>query len=140
MKNKINNFLENGSLITIGLISYILIGLFGSLSLYGLSYIDGTTKDFFINDYYAFKLGFSIGMVVNFMFVLMIYSNRKNQKFWKYSEQVQNLIDNAKTKEDFDNIYTNNYPELINLAVGGQHITEIKRIKAVLETTLKYIK
>ena len=140
MKNRIYNFLENGSLITIGLISYILIGLFGSLSLYGLSYIDGTTKDFFINDYYAFKLGFSIGMVVNFMFVLMIYSNRKNQKFWKYSEQVQNLIDNAKTKEDFDNIYTNNYPELINLAVGGQHITEIKRIKTVLETTLKYIK
>lgn len=140
MKNKINNFLENGSLITIGLISYVLISLFMSLSIYGLSYMDNVTKDFFIDDYYAFKLGFSLGVVVNFMFVLMIYSGRKNQKFWRYSEQIQDLIDKAKTKEDFENIYTNNYPELINLAVGGQHITEIKRIKTVLETTLKYIK
>ena len=70
----------------------------------------------------------------------MVYNQRRNQKFWSYSKQVQDLIDNAKTKDDFENIYTNNYPELINLAVGGQHITEIKRIKTVLETTLKYIK
>ena len=137
MKNKINNFLENGSLITIGFIVYLVIGIFGSSILYLLDYI---TFNYDALNHKNLLLGFTTSILFTILFTSVLSNIRKNEKFWRYSEQVQNLIDNAKTKEDFDNIYTNNYPELINLAVGGQHITEIKRIKTVLETTLKYIK
>ncbi len=137
MKNKINNFLENGSLITIGFIVYLVIGIFGSSILYLLDYI---TFNYDALNHRSLLVGFTISILFTIVFTNMVYNQRRNQKFWSYSKQVQDLIDNAKTKDDFENIYTNNYPELINLAVGGQHITEIKRIKTVLETTLKYIK
>lgn len=137
MKNKINNFLENGSLITIGFIVYLVIGIFGSSILYLLDYI---TFNYDTLNHRNLLVGFTISILFTIVFTNMVYNQRRNQKFWSYSKQVQDLIDNAKTKDDFENIYTNNYPELINLAVGGQHITEIKRIKTVLETTLKYIK
>ncbi len=137
MKNKINNFLENGSLITIGFITYLVIGIFGSSILYLLDYI---TFNYDTLNHRNLLVGFTISILFTIVFTNMVYNQRRNQKFWSYSKQVQDLIDNAKTKDDFENIYTNNYPELINLAVGGQHITEIKRIKTVLETTLKYIK
>ncbi len=137
MINKINNFLENGSLITIGFISYLVIGIFGSSILYLLDYI---TFNYDVLNHRNLLVGFTISILFTILFTSVLSNIRKNEKFWRYSEQVQDLIDNAKTKDDFENIYTNNYPELINLAVGGQHITEIKRIKTVLETTLKYIK
>ncbi len=137
MKNKIYNFLENGSLITIGFIVYLVIGIFGSSILYLLDYI---TFNYDTLNHRNLLVGFTISILFTIVFTNMVYNQRRNQKFWSYSKQVQDLIDNAKTKDDFENIYTNNYPELINLAVGGQHITEIKRIKTVLETTLKYIK
>ena len=137
MINKINNFLENGSLITIGFIVYLVIGIFGSSILYLLDYI---TFNYDVLNHKNLLLGFTISILFTILFTNVLSNIRKNEKFWKYSEQVQDLIDNAKTKKDFENIYTNNYPELINLAVGGQHITEVKRIKTILETTLKYIK
>ncbi len=137
MKNKINNFLENGSLITIGFIVYLVIGIFGSSILYLLDYI---TFNYDALNHRNLLVGFTISILFTIVFTNMVYNQRRNQKFWKYSEQVQDLIDNAKTKDDFENIYTNNYPELISLSVGGQHITEVKRIKTILETTLKYIK
>ena len=137
MKNKIYNFLENGSLITIGFMLYFVIGIFGSSILYLLDYI---TFNYDALNHRSLLVGFTISILFTIVFTNMVYNQRRNQKFWSYSKQVQDLIDNAKTKDDFENIYTNNYPELINLAVGGQHITEIKRIKTVLETTLKYIK
>ena len=137
MKNKIYNFLENGSLITIGFIAYLVIGIFGSSILYLLDYI---TFNYDVLNHKNLLLGFTISILFTILFTNVLSNIRKNEKFWKYSEQVQDLIDNAKTKKDFENIYTNNYPELINLAVGGQHITEVKRIKTILETTLKYIK
>lgn len=137
MKNKIYNFLENGSLITIGFIAYLVIGIFGSSILYSLDYI---TFNYDVLNHRNLLVGFTISILFTILFTNVLSNIRKNEKFWKYSEQVQDLIDNVKTKKDFENIYTNNYPELINLAVGGQHITEVKRIKTILDTTLKYIK
>ena len=133
MKNKIYNFLDNGNLILVYIISYITISILTSSSVYGLSYlVNDDVSKLFIQDYIYLKFGFIFGFIFSLLFVLMVYNQRKKQKFWRYSEQVQDLIDNAKTKKDFENIYTNNYPELINLAVGGQHITEVKRIKTIL--------
>jgi hypothetical protein len=136
---KINDFLNEASLIKVWLVLYPIIGLFISLLIYGLDYID--------NENYMFKsqikylyFGATMSIVFTTMVILMLSMGRKSMIFWQYAKYVEGLINDVKTKEVLESIWDREYRELINKCQGGPQIAEVKRIKAIIQTRYKYWK
>jgi len=55
-------------------------------------------------------------------------------------ERVEEMANNVKTKEELEHIWYNEYNELVKKCQGGAQIGEVRRIRAIIETRLKYWK
>ena len=64
---------------------------------------------------------------------------RKQLLFSKYSEEVETLIKNAKTKEELLLIYENEFSKLKELSRSYYHYLKLKEISAIINTKHKYL-
>jgi hypothetical protein len=135
---KINNFLSEANLFKVWLTLYPILGLFVSFLSYGLDSIIGENTFGETIKYFYFGALFSIPFTT--LFTLSISMGRKTEIFWNYAKHLEELINNVKTKEELEHILYNEYNELIDKCQGGPQIGEVKRIRAIIETRLKYWK
>jgi MFS superfamily sulfate permease-like transporter len=86
------------------------------------------------------KVSALTGILFGLMLALMISMMRSSSRFWKYSEEVAKLINEAETKDALKGIYKNEFSKLREMMGGRPHLEEVKRLYAILETKHKYIK
>ena len=134
----LNNFFEKTHLFKVWLITYPVLILFISGLCYGLGYLSG--ESMFTNDFDYLKFGAFMGMVLSWMVILITSMERKSIIFWDYVKIIETLINNVKTKKELEDIWANEYQELIKNCQGGPQIGEVKRIKSIIETRYKYWK
>jgi hypothetical protein len=135
---KINKFLSEANLFKVWLTLYPIMGLFVSFLVYGLDGIIGENTFGETIKYFYFGALFSIPFTT--LIILTISMGRKTEIFWNYAKYLEELVNNVKTKEELEHIWYNEYNELIDKCQGGVQIGEVKRIRAIIETRLKYWK
>ena len=134
----LNNFFEKTHLFKVWLITYPVLILFISGLVYGLDYLSG--ENTFTKNFMYLKFGALMGMVLSWMVILLTSMERKSTIFWDYVKIIETLINNVKTKKELEDIWANEYQELIKNCQGGSQIGEVKRIKSIIETRYKYWK
>lgn len=137
---RISNFLDNASMWKVYIASYIFATLFTFLIFTCLNPIMTTEGQKMFTTVVTLKISASAGVLFGLMFALMISMSRSSDRFWKYSEVVKNLIDEAETKEALKGIYNNEFTRLKEMMGGRPHLEEVRRLKAILDTKYKYIK
>jgi hypothetical protein len=135
---KINKFLSEANLFKVWLTLYPIVALFGSVLMYGLdTFIGDHSFGKYINYFY---FGALMSLPFTTLFTLSLSMGRKAEIFWNYAKYLEELVNNVKTKEELEHIWYNEYNELIDKYQGGVQIGEVKRIRAIIETRLKYWK
>ena len=87
----------------------------------------------------SFKMSLAFSVIYSLLYILMIFRLRKNDKFWEQAELVRQKLKEVETKVDLDTLINDEYFILFNLAQGGQHITEIQIISAIIDTKKEYL-
>lgn len=135
---KINKFLDEANILKVWLISYPIVALFVSVLMYGLdTFIGDHSFGKYINYFY---FGALMSLPFTTLFTLSISMSRKASVFWNYAKQLEEIVNNVKTKAELEHIWYNEYNELIDKCQGGVQIGEVARIRAIIETRLKYWK
>jgi hypothetical protein len=71
---------------------------------------------------------------------LLTYMGRKSIVFWEKSKKISCKIDSAKTKEELDNIFINEFQELRKISMGKPHNEELLRLYTIMKTKHEYVK
>ena len=136
---KLNNFLEKAPLWQIYIFGFFVTGSMTTSIFYGIQFIAETGElDFSLKAYIIFGtiMGTLFGLIITLIFSMF----RKSQIFWEYSTKVvENLIEKAKTKDELQSIFENQFQELRKKCQGGPQISELRRLYTIIETKSKYI-
>jgi hypothetical protein len=92
-----------------------------------------------VNFLIELKISFSLSLIMSLMSTLMINMSKQSDKFWKSSEELSKMIDDANTKDELREIYSTKYMEVNKLASGSPHYSEMKRLYSIIETKFKYV-
>ncbi len=84
----------------------------------------------------AMLIGGLIGCLYGFLNLLRIHS----QSFWKLAKEVEKKIDEAETKTELNHILNEDIVSLDKMAGGNPHFSEVSKLRAVIETKMKYVK
>lgn len=117
-------------------IGWLVSTIFGFVIWTFFSYIDNDNLSLLKTFYLNLFLGFVIGGI---MFLLYISTFRKELLFSKYSKEVEELVENAKTKEELLLISENEFSKLKNLRSSLYNNIKINEIFAVMKTKYKYL-
>ena len=133
---KLNNFFDEAPLWQVFIFGWLFTGTFTFLLFQ--FFPDGTVlpRNWFVN----LKIGFFMGIPFGLMTMLMASMSRKSNKFWNYTEEVEELIDAAETKESLQSIFDNEFKTLCDLQQGHPHGSKLKELYAILKTKYKYAK
>ena len=134
----LNNFFEKAHLFKVWLVLFPILIFFISSLFYGLDYLSGERT--FTDNFNYLKFGVLMGMVISWMFVIMISMSRKSIVFWNYAEYFEELVYKTNTKEGLEKIWYNEYNELISKCQGGAQIGEVRRLKTMIQTKYNCIK
>lgn len=136
--NKINYFFDKTPLFKVWLIVALILCVFVSALMYLLDMMTGDYQFSTLFKYITFGL-FS-GSMFSLAFTSMVSMSRKSIIFWNYAKHLEDMINKANTKDELEKIWYNDYNDLIKKCLGGAQIGEVKRIRAILETRIKYWK
>ena len=65
---------------------------------------------------------------------------KSSDAFWRYAREIENLIENAETKDELQTIYNNEFQKLVKMQMGKTHSTMLVKLDSTLTTKYKYIK
>ena len=133
---KINDFLAKAHLFKVWIFLYFFCVIFVYFMFYGLDLLIEETKTY---SYYL-RLECTISAVFSLAAVLMVSIQRKTIIFWEYAEFLEKEIDKATTKKQLEHILYNEFNQLVKKCQGGPQIEEVRRIRSVIETRIKYWK
>jgi hypothetical protein len=86
------------------------------------------------------RVGLVLGLIFSVLTTLVFSEMRKSDKFWKKSREIESLVYEAKKKADIQAIFDVDYQELLKLSLPGQpHLSELKRIRTMLETANQFL-
>ena len=131
---RINNFLTNAHLFKVFLYGYLFCGGFIFILFYFFS-----DAELNLNIIRSLFIASIVGLLFGVIFMLMVSTTRKSQKFWDYAKEVDKLVDEADTKDIIYSIYKGEFQELIGMSMGHGHQIELKRIYAIMQTKVKYL-
>jgi len=137
---KLNNFLDNAPMWKVYIFSYLVTTLFMFLIFSCFNPLMTTEGQKIFTMTVILKVSALTGILFGLMLALMISMMRSSSRFWKYSEEVAKLINEAETKDALKGIYKNEFSKLREMMGGRPHLEEVKRLYAILETKHKYIK
>jgi hypothetical protein len=136
----LNNFLEKAPLWQVYIAGWFLTGSFIAAMFYGFEYIGATRPEWNISGINCIKMGMMSGLPFGLMFTLSVSIMRKSQIFWDYAKVVENLIENANTKDEIESIFKMEFQNLRIKCLGGPQIPELNRLYTIMKTKCKYIK
>lgn len=136
---RLNNFLENAALWKIYIFGWLFTGGFTAVLFYGFQFIDPDVNHD-LSGVKCIKIGALAGLLFGWMFTLLFSMMRKSQIFWDYAKEVEELIENADTKDELQSIFDNQFQEIRKKSQGGPHSIERNRLYTIMKTKYKYIK
>ena len=136
---KINYFFDKTPMWKVVIVYYICFSLISYLIFKGVFYYTGVEQLEVMKHHVILKISITSGLLFSIVLSLSTHLRRKSQKFWDYSREVEHLIDDASTKDSIQKIWQNEFLKLIRLSSGGIHNMELHRLKAIMETKIKYI-
>jgi hypothetical protein len=140
MNKILNNFIDKAPLWQIYIFGWFFTGVFTALIFYGLDrLIDPPNSEILITGIKCIKMGAMSGLLFGLMFSLMVSMMRKSQIFWDYVKEVESIVEKAKTKEELDLIFNNEFQDLRKKCQGGPQSTELNRIYTIMKTKYKFV-
>jgi hypothetical protein len=136
---RLNNFLDKAPLWQVYIFGWIFTGTFISLLFYFFQFIDGTSTAMLLTGENCIKMGIATGAIFGLMVMLMVSMMRKSQVFWDFSKEVEAKIENAKTKDELDFIFENEFQDLRKKCQGGPQIPELNRLYTIMKTKYKFL-
>lgn len=137
---KINSFLDKAPLWQIYIFGWFFTGSFVALIFYGFQFVDiDTNSQIDFSGIKYIKIGAMAGLLFGLMFMLMFSMMRKSQIFWDYAKVVEDLIENANTKESLQSIFDTEFQGLRKKCQGGPQIPELNRLYTIMKTKFKYV-
>jgi hypothetical protein len=73
------------------------------------------------------------GVVFSLLFINMVYESRKSEIFYNYYDKVVEMVDNAKTIDELENIFDNEVKILRGLSRGGSHTQKITYVLGLID-------
>jgi hypothetical protein len=137
---KLNNFLDKAPLWQIYIFGWFFTGSFIAFLFYVIEPLisDNPAKTIFSAEV-CLKMGAVSGLLFGLMFMLMFSMMRKSIAFWDYAKEVENLIEDAKTKDELQSIFDNQFQDLRKKCQGGPLIPELNRLYTIMKTKFKYV-
>lgn len=135
---KLNTFLDKAPLWQIYIFGWLFTGVFVAFLFYGFQFID-PDPNHDLSGVNCIKIGALSGVLFGLMFMLMFSMMRKSQIFWDYAKVVEDLIENANTKDELQSIFDNQFQELRKKSQGGPHYIERNRLYTIMKTKYTYI-
>lgn len=130
---KLNNWLNTASALKLFIITSI---IFAIVIFFILKILDSNNVPIT-----RLSIGSTVmGMLFGVLISGTIDQLRKSDKFWRYAEVVEKLIDEAESKTDLQLIFEREYEKLKKMSGGGAHSFELKRLHTIMQTKYKYIK
>jgi hypothetical protein len=122
---KLFDFLfEKASLLVVGLVSFF----FGAVICFLTLFVITITFPFEIILYVSLLSG----GVFSLLFINMVYESRKSEIFYNYYDKVVEMVDNAKTIDELENIFDNEVKILRGLSRGGSHTQKITYVLGLI--------
>jgi hypothetical protein len=137
---RLNIFLDKSPLWQNFLLGWVIFSLLSFAMFYGFRFIGDNSQNILISVEACIEIGIILGIFFSLLFILSISLIRKSQKFWEYSKVVEELINNAETKEELGSIYKCEFQSLRDLAQGGPHLSELTRLYTIMQTKYQYTK
>jgi len=136
---KLNNFIDKAPLWQIFIVGWFFSSVFIASNIYVFNLIEPSSTKLIISGINCIKIGIIMGILIGFMFMIMLSMGRESQIFWDYSKEVESLIDKAETKESLQSIFDNEFQDLREKCWGGPQIQELNRLYTIIKTKNKYI-
>lgn len=133
---KISNFLDSAHIFKVFLASFLTMLTIAFILFY---FFFPNNLKYEINILVCLAVSAVFGILFAGLFTSMISTSRKSDEFWKYSHQVNKLIEDANTKDELQNIFDNEFQKLVDLSLGHVHNSKLKELKAIINTKYKYI-
>jgi hypothetical protein len=128
---KIINFLDYTPLSKVAIVGYLFWTLL-TIVLFKLT--DKFILDSQLDFNQTLKIGLIIGLLINVMFTIVVYNDRKSKSFWNYSNFIENLIENSKSKSELKSIFGKEFHELNKKSFSEVHNSEVYRIYSIINT------
>jgi hypothetical protein len=128
---KVVNFLDHTPLTKVAIVGYLFWTLL-TIVLFKLT--DKFILDSQLDFNQTLKIGLIIGLLINVMFTIVVYNDRKSKSFWNYSNFIENLIENSKSKSELKSIFGKEFHELNNKSFSEVHNSEVYRIYSIINT------
>ena len=137
---KLNAFLDKAPLWQIYIFGWFFTGAFIAFLFYVIEpLISANPAKTIFSAEVCLKMGALSGLLFGLMFMLMFSMMRKSIIFWEYAKEVENLIEDAKTKDELQSILENQFQDLRKKCQGGPQIPELNRLFTIMKTKAKYI-
>lgn len=72
--------------------------------------------------------------------MLGISAGRGNSKFWAEADRLEKLVNSTENRDELERILNEDFENFYYLSSHPMHYTEVEKIKAIIDTKLKYIK
>lgn len=82
----------------------------------------------------SIKFGLIAGLLLNSVFIFIVYNDRKSKSFWNYSTFVEDLIKKSKNKSELKSIFKKEFQELNNRSYSEDQNLEVYRIYSIINT------
>jgi hypothetical protein len=122
---KLFDFLfEKASLLVVALVSFVSGAVICFLTLFVIT----------ITFHFEIFLYVSLlsGGVFSLLFINMVYEIRKSEIFYNYYDKVVEMVDNAKTIDELENIFDNEVKILRGLSRDGSHTQKITYVLGLI--------
>lgn len=136
MKKTIDLFFNEAPYWQVFIALFILI----SVSIFSFISFFSITEQFVIYFSLLIKLTITLSFILSIVVTLFIYLGRKSIVFWEKSKKLSCKINEAKTKKELEDIFTNDFQELRKISMGSAHNQELVRLYTIMDTKHIYIK
>jgi hypothetical protein len=136
---RINNFFEKAPLWQVYIAGWFMTGALTTAIFYFFQQIDGTRSELLLTGEVCIKIGATTGLLLGLVVVLSTSMMRKSIIFWDYSKVVEKLIEDAKTQEELQSIFENQFQDLRKKCQGGLQIPELSRLYTIMKTKYQYV-
>ncbi len=134
---KITNFINTASFWKIFIAGFILTTTFVFLLSQLLDYLVGCKLMSFSQ---VMRFSIFLGIIFGLMIALINTELRESDNFWAAASTLELKVKNTEDRNILNTLYDVDYIELIELARCVPHYSEVKRIRAIIETKLLYVK
>lgn len=133
---RIIKFLDEAPMLKVFLVMTIFLSvLAGAAGFFAVYYLGGKR----LSSEDIVMIGLLLGTLFSIFVTLGISQIRKSIKFWEFARDVEEMIEEAETKDRLDDIFANEFQILRNMSLGGPHTQMLSNLYTIMKTKYQYL-